>query len=161
MKITKNNFVESNTNNNTNIYPTFDEDNNTKSYFSSTFNPNLNNNNKNTNSNNYYPNQTKSFNSNNISINPFGNSFNNSNSNNYNPTPSISTIDRTTPSDYGSSRGNNTIGYLSYRKENSSFNSKPFSISKQDDDDDDRRFHELSITKNFSRFNKSNPYSLQ
>ena len=155
MKIPKNNLVENNTNN-TNLYPSFDDDNNTKNYFSSTFNPNLNNN---KNTNNYYPNQTQSFNRNNISINPFGNSFNNSNSNNYNPTPSISTLDRTTPSDYGLSRGNNTIGYLSYRKENSSSNSTPFSISKQDDDDDDGRFHELSITKNFSRFNKSNPYS--
>ena len=155
MKIPKNNLVENNTNN-TNLYPSFDDDNNTKNYFSSTFNPNLNNN---KNTNNYYPKQTQSFNRNNISINPFGNSFNNSNSNNYNPTPSISTLDRTTPSDYGLSRGNNTIGYLSYRKENSSSNSTPFSISKQDDDDDDGRFHELSITKNFSRFNKSNPYS--
>ena len=155
MKIPKNNLVENNTNN-TNLYPSFDDDNNTKNYFSSTFNPNLNNN---KNTNNYYPNQTQSFNRNNISINPFGNSFNNSNSNNYNPTPSISTLDRTTPSDYGLSRGNNTIGYLSYRKENSSSNSTPFSISKQDDDDDDGRFHELSITKNFSKFNKSNPYS--
>ena len=32
-------------------------------------------------------------------------------------------------------------------------------MPKPDDDDDDGRFHELSITKNFSRFNKSNPFS--
>ena len=110
--------------------------------------------------NNFYPNQTQSFNKNNINnINPSINNFNNANSNSLNPSSAISNINRITPPDYGLSRGNNTIGYLSHRKDNSNSNLMPFSMPKPDDDDDDGRFHELSITKNFSRFNKSNPFS--
>ena len=112
------------------------------------------------NVNNFYPNQTQSFNKNNINnINPSINNFNNANSNSLNPSSAISNINRITPPDYGLSRGNNTIGYLSHRKDNSNSNLMPFSMPKPDDDDDDGRFHELSITKNFSRFNKSNPFS--
>ena len=155
IKIQKNNLEENN-NNSTNLYPSFDDDNNNKNYFSSTFNPNLNIGNV----NNFYPNQTQSFNRNNITnINPSVNNFTIANSNNLNPPPSISTINRKAPPDYGLSRGNNTIGYLSHNKDNSNPNIMPFSMSTQDDDNDDGRFHELSITKNFSRFNKSNPFS--
>ena len=156
IKIQKNNLEENNTNNSTNLYPSFDDDNNNKNYFSSTFNPNLNIG----NNNNFYPNQTQSFNRNNITnINPSLNNFNIANSNNLNPPSSISTINRITPPEYGLSRGNNTIGYLSHMKDNSNSNIMPFSMSTQDDDNDDGRFHELSITKNFSRFTKSNPFS--
>ena len=155
IKIQKNNLEENNTNNSTNLYPSFDDDNNNKNYFSSTFNPNLNIGNV----NNFYPNQTQSFNRNNITnINPSVNNFNIVNSNNLNLPPSISTINRITPPDYGLSRGNNTIGYLSHRKDNSNSNIMPFTMLTQDDDNNDGRFHELSITKNFSRFNKSPIY---
>ena len=156
IKIQKNNLEENNTNNNNNLYPSFDDNNNKNNYFSATFNPNLNMGNV----NNFYPNKTQSFNRNNINtINPSVNNFNNVNSNNLNQTPSISNINRITPPDYGLSRGNNTIGYLSHRKDNSNSNVIPFSMAKSEDDDDDGRFHELSITKNFSRFKKPNPFS--
>ena len=157
IKIQKNILEDNNnTNNSTNLYPSFDDDNNKNNYFSPTFNPNLNI----ENVNNIYPNQTQSFNKNNINnINPSINNFNNANSNSLNPSSAISNINRITPPDYGLSRGNNTIGYLSHRKDNSNSNLMPFSMPKPDDDDDDGRFHELSITKNFSRFNKSNPFS--
>ena len=157
IKIQKNILEDNNnTNNSTNLYPSFDDDNNKNNYFSDTFNPNLNIGNV----NNFYPNQTQSFNKNNINnINPSINNFNNANSNSLNPSSAISNINRITPPDYGLSRGNNTIGYLSHRKDNSNSNLMPFSMPKPDDDDDDGRFHELSITKNFSRFNKSNPFS--
>lgn len=44
---------------------------------------------------------------------------------------------------------------ISHRKDNSNSNIMPFTMLTQDDDNNDGRFHELSITKNFSRFNKS------
>ena len=155
VKMPKNNLEENNTDNSTNLYPNFDDDNK-NNYFSATFNPNLNIKNK----NNFYPNQTQDFNRNNINnINPSINNFNNPNTNNLNPPSSISSISRITPPDYGLSRGNNTIGYLSRREDNSNPNSMPFSMPKPDDDDDDGRFHELSITKNLSRFKKPNSFS--
>ena len=156
VKIPKNNLEENNTDNSTNLYPNFDDDDNKNNYFSATFNSNLNIKNK----NNFYPNQTQDFNRNNINnINPSINNFNNPNTNNLNPPSSISSISRITPPDYGLSRGNNTIGYLSRREDNSNPNSMPFSMSKPDDDDDDGRFHELSITKNLSRFKRPNNFS--
>jgi len=181
IKLQKNNLEE----NKANFYPNLDS-NITNNSFNNTFNTNYNN--RITNSN-YYPNQTHNFNQNNIA--PIGNNYiigmnkiptniNNIN-NNYNrnpipnnnfvqPMPSINSINP----DYELPRANNTIGYLTYKKQGLvnniqgyktetqpgiiNLNQSPFPMPNQEDDDDDGRFHEISITKNFSRFSKPSPF---
>ena len=188
--IPKNNSDE----NKDNLYPTFDNDDNLNnnsinSNFNSTYNNKI--------TNNFYPNQTQNFNSNNMtsiknnymmgmSAPPIERKdpiISNNNNYNYNNTPfqssipqSISSINNITP-DYGLSRGNNTIGYLTYKKQNILNNvmdnnnnypnykteTKPGIINMNQsqppfpmantEDDDDGRFHELSITKRFSSLN--------
>ena len=177
-----------------NLYPTFDNDNNLNNIpvnrnFNSTYN--------NKPTNNFYPNQTQNFNSNNMtsiknnymmgmSASPIERKdpiISNNSNYIYNNSPfqssipqSISSINNITP-DYGLSRGNNTIGYLTYKKQNILNNvmdnnnnypnykteTKPGIINMNQsqppfpmantEDDDDGRFHELSITKRFSRLN--------
>ena len=181
IKIQKNILEE----NKANFYPNLDS-NITNNSFNNTFNTNYNN--RITN-NNYYPIQAHNFNQNNIA--PIGNNYiigmnkipaniNNIN-NNYNrnpipnnnfvqPMPSINSINP----DYELPRANNTIGYLTYKKQGLvnniqgyktetqpgiiNLNQAPFPMSNQEDDDDDGRFHEISITKNFSRFSKPSPF---
>ena len=188
--IPKNNSDE----NKDNLYPTFDNDDNLNN---NSINNNFNSTYNNKITNNFYPNQTQNFNSNNMtsiknnymmgmSAPPIERKdpiISNNNNYNYNNTPfqssipqSISSINNITP-DYGLSRGNNTIGYLTYKKQNILNNvmdnnnnypnykteTKPGIINMNQsqppfpmantEDDDDGRFHELSITKRFSRLN--------
>ena len=145
--------INSSVENNSNLYPTFNEDN-IKNNFNRTFNTNYNNI---TGNNNYHLNQTQNFNSNNRGV--------------FQSNPSINNISP----DYELERGNKTIGYLTYKNQNqlNNFNDNSFqgyqigtkpgiiNLNKNsiDDDDDDGRFHELSVTKNFSRFNKTSPFN--
>ena len=164
IKIQKNNLNEVNTN----LYPTFNDDK-INNNFNRTFNNNYNNRIAN---NNFYPNQTQNFNSNNMNnINQLGNNFN--------LAQPLLSINNKTPN-YDFQRGNNTIGYLTYKKQNqmNNFNNNnfqgyktdtqprlinpnqpPYIMPSADDDEDDGRFHELSITKNFSRLKKPSPFS--
>ena len=96
------------------------------------------------------------------------------------PMPSINNINNINQ-DYIPPRANNTIGYLTYKKQNLinnninannnfqgyktenqpgiiNLNQAPFAMQNQEEDDDDGRFHEISITKNFSRFSKPSPF---
>ena len=189
IKLNKNTLEE----NKANFYPSFD--NNIRSNaFNNTFTPGYNTRIIN---NNYYPNQPQNYNQNNIT--PLGNNYiigmnkiptninNNyantsqiSNNNIVQPMPSINNINNINP-DYVPPRSNNTIGYLTYKKQNLmnnninannnfqgyktenqpgiiNLNQAPFAMQNQEEDDDDGRFHEISITKNFSRFSKPSPF---
>ena len=189
IKLNKNILEE----NKTNIYPSFD--NNIRSNaFNNTFNPSYNTRIIN---NNYYPSQPQNYNQNNIT--PIGNNYiigmnkiptniNNNytnasqipNNNIVQPMPSINNINNINQ-DYIPPRANNTIGYLTYKKQNLinnninannnfqgyktenqpgiiNLNQAPFAMQNQEEDDDDGRFHEISITKNFSRFSKPSPF---
>ena len=83
---------------------------------------------------------------------------------------------------YESNRGNNTIGFLSYRKPNllnfndpnnknenltgiPNINQLPYQMNNINnnnknlqEEEDDGRFHELSMSKNFNRFNMTSPF---
>ena len=189
IKLNKNILEE----NKANIYPSFD--NNIRSNaFNNTFNPSYNTRIIN---NNYYPSQPQNYNQNNIT--PIGNNYiigmnkiptniNNNytnasqipNNNIVQPMPSINNINNINQ-DYIPPRANNTIGYLTYKKQNLinnninannnfqgyktenqpgiiNLNQAPFAMQNQEEDDDDGRFHEISITKNFSRFSKPSPF---
>jgi len=189
IKLNKNILEE----NKANIYPSFD--NNIRSNaFNNTFNPSYNTRIIN---NNYYPSQLQNYNQNNIT--PLGNNYiigmnkiptniNNNytnasqipNNNIVQPMPSINNINNINQ-DYIPPRANNTIGYLTYKKQNLinnninannnfqgyktenqpgiiNLNQAPFAMQNQEEDDDDGRFHEISITKNFSRFSKPSPF---
>ena len=183
MKIPSNDINEDKNN----PYPTFDNNN-----LNNTFNRNFNSTFNNKITNNYYPNPTQSYDPNNLtsiknnymmgmSAPPIERKdpiISNNNNYNYNSIPmaanipkTITSINNITP-DYGLSRGSNTIGYLTYKKQNLINNNNypnfkietkpgimninqsqsPFPIANTEDDDDGR-FHELSISKRFSHLN--------
>ena len=191
IKLNKNNLEE----NKANFYPSFDNNNNIRNNaFNNTFNPSYNTRIIN---NNYFPSQPQNYNQNNIT--PIGNNYiigmnkiptniNNNytnasqipNNNIVQPMPSINNINNINQ-DYIPPRANNTIGYLTYKKQNLinnninannnfqgyktenqpgiiNLNQAPFAMQNQEEDDDDGRFHEISITKNFSRFSKPSPF---
>ena len=185
MKIPSNDINEDKNN----PYPTFDNNN-----LNNTFNRNFNSTFNNKITNNYYPNPTQSYDPNNLtsiknnymmgmSTTPIERKdpiISNNNNYNYNSIPmaanipkTITSINNITP-DYGLSRGSNTIGYLTYKKQNFLNNNNypnfkteskpgimninqsqsPFPIANTEEDDDGR-FHELSISKRFSHLNNS------
>ena len=108
---------------------------------------------------------------------------NNYNNNNNNPilnnmVQPMTSINNITPG-YDLPRADNTIGYINYKKQNPinnnnennfqryqteaqpkiiNLNQAPLAMPNTQDDEDDERFHEISITKNFSRFNNPSPF---